>query len=175
VALTRTKKNQVVSEVAELLSQAKLTVVAYYPGTSVKAMQELRRQARENGTKVMVIKNRLFKQALAANDTFKDLDVSSLKGQLLYAFNPSDEVAPAQSLAHFARVETQIEFVGGLSSDGQLLSAEDIKMLASLPTKDQLRGQLVGVIASPLSGLVGVMSGNLRSVMNVMEAHAASE
>src|SRR5580704_10143178 len=101
MALSRDKKNQVVAEVAELLSEAKLTVVANYPGTSVKAMQQLRRQARENGTSVRVIKNRLFKQALATNDKFKDLDTSLLKGQLLYAFNSSDEVAPAQSLANF--------------------------------------------------------------------------
>jgi large subunit ribosomal protein L10 len=172
VALSRDKKNQVVAEVSQLLSEARLTVVANYPGTSVKAMQELRRQARENGTSVRVIKNRLFKQALATNALFKDIDTSLLKGQLIYAFNAADELAPAQSLAQFARSEPQITFVGGLSSDGQLMSAEDIQVLANLPTKDQLRGQLVGVIASPLSGLVGVMNGNLRAVMGVMEVHA---
>lgn len=174
MALSRDKKNEVVAEVAELLNGAKLTVVANYPGTSVKAMQELRRQAKENGTKVRVIKNRLFKQALAGNDKFKDIDTSLLSGQLLYAFNSEDEVAPAQSLAQFAKAEPQIEFVGGLSADGQLLSAEDIKMLASLPTKDQLRGQLVGIIASPLSGLVGTMNANLRGVLNALEARSES-
>jgi large subunit ribosomal protein L10 len=174
MALSRDKKNEVVAEVAELLDGAKLTVVANYPGTSVKAMQELRRQARENGTKVRVIKNRLFKQALANNPTFKDVDTSLLSGQLLYAFNSEDEVAPAQSLAQFAKTEPQIQFVGGLTGDGQLLGADDIKMLASLPTKDQLHGQLVGIIASPLSGLVGAMNANLRGVLNVLEARSES-
>lgn len=174
MALSRDKKEQVVAEVSELLNGAKLTVVANYPGTSVQAMQTLRRQAKENGTSVRVIKNRLFKQALAGNDKFKDIDPNLLKGQLLYAFNSEDEVTPAKSLAEFAKTETQIQFVGGLNSDGQLLSVEDIKVLASLPTKDQLRGQLVGIIASPLSGLVGTMNANLRSVMNVLEARSES-
>jgi len=172
MALSRDKKNQVVREVSELLAEAKLVVVARYPGTSVQAMQRLRREARQNGTNVRVIKNRLFKQALAGNDKFKDLDTSLLRGQLLYAFNALDEVAPAQSLADFAKQQPQIEFVGGLNSDGQLLASEDIKILAALPTKNQLRGQLVGIIASPLSGLVGVMNANLRGVINVLDAHA---
>lgn len=172
MALSKDKKNQVVLEVSELLADAKLVVLARYPGTSVQAMQQLRRQARENGTSVKVIKNRLFKQALAGNDKFKDLDTSLLSGQLLYAFNPQDEVAPAQSLAQFAKQEPQIEFVGGLTGDGQILGVEDINLLASLPTKDQLRGQLVGIIASPLSGLVGVMNANLRGVLNVLDARA---
>jgi large subunit ribosomal protein L10 len=172
MALSRDKKNQVVAEVSELLANSKLTVVARYQGTSVKSMQQLRRQARENGTGVRVIKNRLFKQVLAGNDKFKDLDTDMLSGQLLYAFNADDDVAPAQSLAQFAKQEPQIEFVGGLSGDGQLLGAEDIKVLAALPTKEQLRGQLVGVIASPLSGLVGVMNANLRGVLTVLDARA---
>lgn len=172
MALSRDKKNQVIDEVSDLLADAKLVVVARYPGTSVKAMQQLRTLARENGTTVRVIKNRLFKQALASNDKFKDLDTGLLSGQLIYAFNSDDEVAPAQSLAQFAKQEPQIEFVGGLSGDGQLLAAEDIKILSALPTKDQLRGQLVRVIASPLSGLVGVMNANLRGVLNVLDARA---
>src|ERR1035437_5422053 len=170
MALSRDKKNQVVAEVSELLASSKLTVVARYRGTSVKSMQQLRRQARENGTGVRVIKNRLFKQVLAGNDKFKGLDTSMLSGQLLYAFNAGDDVAPAQSLAQFAKQEPQIEFVGGLSGDGLLLGAEDIKRLAALPTKDQLRGQLVGVIASPLRGFVGVMNANLRGVLSVLDA-----
>ena len=174
MALSKDKKKEVVAEVAALLEGAKLTVVANYPGTSVQAMQQLRRQARENGTSVRVIKNRLFKQALAGNERFKDVDVSQLKGQLLYAFNDQDEVAPAQSLAQFAKEQPQIEFVAGLNADGSLLSADDVKMLASLPTKDQLRGQLVGIIASPLSGLVGTMNANLRGVLNVLEARSES-
>jgi len=93
---------------------------------------------------------------------------------LMYAFNADDEAAPAQTLAESAKTNPVLEFVGALTHDGQFLSAEDVKAIASLPSKDQLRGQLAGVLAAPLSGLVGVMTGNLRSVMNVLNARAES-
>lgn len=172
MALTKEKKTEVVDEVAELLASSKLTVVAKYAGTSVKSMQQLRRDSSENGTKVKVIKNRLFKKALEGDSRFADLATDDIVGQLLYAFNSEDEVAPAQSLANFAKTEPQLEFVAALTADGQILSAEDVKALAALPSKEQLRGQLVGVLAAPLSGFANVMAANVRGILNVLNARA---
>lgn len=174
MALTKAKKQEVIDEVASLLADSKLTVVAKYEGTSVKAMQQLRRDAKENGTAVKVIKNRLVKQALASNETFKDVDSSQLVSQLLYAFNSEDEVAPAQVLASFAKVNPNVSFVGAFTADGQFIGSDDVKALASLPSKDQLRAQLVGTIGAPLSGFVNVLSGNVRGVLNVLNARAES-
>ncbi len=172
MALSKEKKAEVVSEVKELLDGSKMTVFAKYSGTTVKSMQQLRSSSKQTGTVVKVVKNRLFKQALAQSGKFEGLDLGDINGQLLYAFNSDDEVAPAQSLANFAKTETQIEFVGGLNADGQLISAEDIKALASLPSKDQLRAQLVGTIGAPISGFVNVLAGNVRGVLNVLNARA---
>lgn len=172
MALTRAKKEEVVGEIAELLGSSKLTVVAQYQGTGVKAMQELRAQARPNGTKLKVVKNRLVRRAMSQNDTFKDVDASPLTGQLLYAFNAEDEVAPAQALANFAKTQPSIQFVGAITVDGIFIGADDVKALASLPSKDQLRAQLIGTIGAPLSGFVNVMAGNVRGVLNVLNARA---
>ncbi len=172
MALSKDKKAEVVKTVSELLNSSKLTVVAKYSGTSVKAMQELRLQAKQNATAIKVVKNRLVKQALAKTDHLKAVDTTILGGQLIYAFNAEDEVAPAQVLANFAKQETQIEFVGAINAEGQMLSSEDVKALASLPSKDQLRAQLVGTIGAPLSGFVNVLSGNIRGVLNVLSARA---
>ncbi|OVE79067.1 50S ribosomal protein L10 [bacterium G20] len=90
MALTREKKEQIVAEIEALLAGSKLTVVAKYQGTPVKAMQQLRNNATEEGTTLHVVKNRLFKKALSANDNLKDIDTSQLHGQLLYAFNSGD-------------------------------------------------------------------------------------
>lgn len=174
MALTKDKKAEIVSDVSDLLKDSKLTVFAKYQGTSVKAMQELRRTSRESGTKVLVVKNRLVKKALENDDRFKDIDFGSLTGQLMYAFNSEDEVAPAQNLANFAKTQPQIEFVGGLTNDGRLLSADEIKDLSNLPSKDVLRAQLVGTIGAPLSGFVNVMAGNVRGLLNVLNARAES-
>lgn len=172
MALTREQKEEVVEQVAKLLSSSKMTVVAKYPGTTVGAMQQLRRDARENGTNVRVVKNRLMVKALKGVDQFKNIDTSNLTGQLLYAFNENDEAAPAQALAKFAKQNPSIEFVGAISSDGVFLGAEDVKMLATLPTKEQLRGQLVGTISAPLTGFMSALNGNLRGVMYALNARA---
>lgn len=172
MALSKEKKVEIVNQVSQLLQQSKMTVFAKYAGTSVKSMQQLRSDSRDSGTVVKVVKNRLFKQAVADNKKLKDLDLSRLQGQLLYAFNAEDEVAPAQNLAAFAKQEPQIEFMGGINAEGQLLSADDIKILASLPAKDQLRAQLVGTISAPISGFVNVLAGNVRGVLNVLNSRA---
>lgn len=172
MALSKDKKAEIVSDISGLLSSSKMTVVAKYQGTSVKSLQELRKKAEEDGTKIQVIKNRLFKIALKEADKFKEVDSGVLTGQLLYAFNSSDEVAPAQVLANFAKVESQLEFVGALSQDGQFIPAEDVKALANLPGKEQLRAQLAGTIAAPLSGFTRVLSGNLRGFVNILSAKA---
>jgi len=172
MALSSAKKADVINDVSELVNSAKLTVFAKYSGTSVKSLQQLRRQAMADGTTVKIIKNRLFKKAIESNEKFKGVDLEFLTGQLLYAFNSSDEVAPAQNLAAFAKDEPQIEFIGGLNADGLILNASDIKTLASLPSKEQLRAQLAGTISAPLSGFVNVMSANVRGVVNVLSARA---
>ncbi len=174
MALTKAKKYEVVDEVNALLDSSKLTVMAAYTGTGVKQMQELRRQAKEGGTKVKVIKNRLVIKALESNDKFKDIESTVLTGQILYAFNSEDELAPAKVLFDFAKTQPTLEFVGAITSDGILIGPDDVKALASLPTKDQLRAQLIGTISAPLSGFVNVLSGNVRGVLNVLNAQAES-
>lgn len=174
MALTKQQKHEIVAEVSELLSNAKMTVVAQYQGTSVAAMQSLRHNAQDSDTTVKVVKNRLFKQALSTNDKLKSVDTNVLTGQLLYAFNSQDEVAPSQVLANFAKTEPQLTFVGAIAADGTFLSADDVKAMAALPSKQQLRGMLVGTIAAPLSGFMNVLNGNLRGVLNVMQARADS-
>lgn len=172
MALTKNKKNEVVKEVSALLASSRLTVVAAYQGTPVKALQSLRRQARDNGTKVQVIKNRLVIKALQANELTKATETQALQGMLLYAFNAQDEVAPAQILANFAKTQPTIQFVGAITAEGNFIGADDVKALANLPGKEQLRSMLVGTIAAPLSGFVNVMAGNVRGVLNVLNARA---
>ncbi len=172
MALNKDKKVVVVEQISQLLEDSKLTVMARYSGTSVKALQQLRRDSRESGTQIKVVKNRLFKKAAGSTQKFKDTDLDFLEGQVIYAFNAQDEAAPAQNLANFAKTQPQIEFIGGLDQDGQVIAIEDIKSLASLPSKDQLRAQLVGTIGAPLSGFVNVLSGNIRGVMNVLNARS---
>lgn len=171
MALTKSQKQTVVQDVTDLLKDSKMTVVAKYEGISVKELQSLRHSAHDSQTKVKVIKNRLVKQALKASDKFKDVDANDLAGMLLYAFNNEDEVAAAQALNSFAKQNSNLEFVGAISSDGQFLDADTVKHLAGLPGKNQLIAGLINTLNSPIRGVVS-LSGNLQSLLSGLEAKA---
>jgi large subunit ribosomal protein L10 len=173
MALTKEKKDSVVAELSTLLADAKMTVVAEYKGTTVKAIQALRKEAKANGTKVSVVKNRLVIKALQNNETLKGVDVSSLKGQLLYAFNAIDEVAPASTLATFAKTNPSIQFVGAITAEGTFISADEVKALASLPSKNDLIAQVIATLTSPLNDVLSGLSGNLHALLDGIEAKAA--
>ncbi|HUC87610.1 MAG TPA: 50S ribosomal protein L10, partial [Candidatus Binatia bacterium] len=173
MALTKDEKHKVVSEVAELLSASKMTVVAQYQGTDVKAMQTLRRDAKSNGTKVKVIKNRLVIQALKATKELKDTDTSLLEGMLLYAFNGEDEVAAAQILHTFAKKNPTLKFVGAISTDGTFVDADNVKALAQLPGKNQLIAGLINTLNAPVMGVMSGLTGDLHGLLKGLEAKAA--
>jgi len=174
MSLTKDKKHQVVDEVTELLTGSKMTVVAAYQGTPVKAMQQLRRDAKQNGTVVKVVKNRLVIKAIEAAEQLKDADTSAIKGQLLYAFNSQDEVAPAQALANFAKVQQTLEFVGAFSAEGKFLGADEVKALATLPSKNELIAQVIATLTSPLNDVMNGLSGNLHALLDGVEAKASA-
>lgn len=174
MALTKNQKQTVVGEVAELLQSSKMTVVAKYQGTTVKAIQTLRRDAKQHGTKVKVIKNRLVIQALKGNETLKGVDTTQLQGMLLYAFNGEDEVAAAQALNTFAKQNPTLEFVGAISAEGEFLDAASVKALAGLPGKNQLIAGLINTLNGPTQGIVNSLSGNLHGLLQGLEAKASS-
>lgn len=170
MALTKNEKNDVVAEVADLLSSSKMTVVAKYQGTTVKAIQALRRDAKLNGTRVKVVKNRLVIKAIQQNGTLKGADTSALEGMLLYAFNSTDEVAAAQSLHTFARTNPTLEFVGAFDANGNFMGADAIKALAILPSKPALIAGIINTLGSPLRGVVSSLSGNLHGYLDAVAA-----
>lgn len=174
MALTKDKKNEVVSEVSQLLASSKMTVVTTYKGTPVKALQQLRRQAKDNGTSMQVVKNRLVIKAIEQTKSLKDVDTSTLQGMLLYAFNSEDEVAPAQVIANFAKTQPTLEFVGGITAEGKFLTADEVKALASLPSKTQLIAGIINTLNSPVNGVVSSLSGNLHGLLNALEAKASN-
>jgi large subunit ribosomal protein L10 len=173
MALSKQQKNDVVSEVAELLSSSKMTVVAAYPGTTVKAIQQLRRDAHDNGTTVRVVKNRLVIKALQQSDTLKGVDTSELKGQLLYAFNSEDEVAPASSLHTFAKQNPSIKFVGAITAEGKFISADEVTALAKLPGKNEMIASVIATLNSPVNDVLSGLSGNLHALLDGVEAKAS--
>jgi large subunit ribosomal protein L10 len=171
MALSKSQKDDVVKEVLDLLESSKMTVVAKYQGINVKGMQTLRREARDNGTKVKVVKNRLVIKAIQSNDKLKGVDTSALEGMLLYAFNGEDEVAAAQILNTFAKKNPSLEFVGAISAEGEFIDAAGVKNLAGLPGKNQLIAGIINTLNSPVRNVTSALNG-LPSILSGLEAKA---
>ena len=174
MAISRDKKNELVAEFTELLSNAKTTAFAAYPGLSVADIQKLRATARENGVVIKVVKNRLVRVVLASLDAYKDVDTSSLTGQLLYAISAEDEVAPAKVLHDFAKTNDALVIAGGLSLESGLMTADDVKALAALPSKSQLIAEVIAQLLSPVHDVTNALSGNLHALLEGVEAKATS-
>lgn len=174
MAISRDKKNTLVAELSELLAGAKTTVFATYEGLTVADLQKLRAEARENNVTIKVVKNRLVRVALSSIDTFKETDLSSLKGQLVYAISTEDEVAPAKVIDTFAKTNPALAIAGGLSNEGVLMSIDDVKALAGLPSKSQLVAEVIATLLSPVHDVTNALSGNLHALLDGVEAKATS-
>jgi large subunit ribosomal protein L10 len=91
----------------------------------------------------------------------------------MYAFNPNDEVAPAQVIHNMAKTEKQIEFIGAYSSDGKFVSAEEVKALAQLPSREVMIATVINTLKSPVSGVMSCLQGNIHGLLDAVKAQAA--
>jgi len=123
---------------------------------------------------IKVVKNRLVRVAMSQNDTYKNTDTALLEGQLLYAVSATDEVAPAKVLAEFAKTNPALQFVGAFGMEGELMDAEGVKALATLPSKNELIGQVVAQLLSPVHDVTNALSGNLHALLDGVESKAAA-
>ena len=171
MAISKDKKNTLVADLTELLSNAKMVVYAKYEGLTVAELQELRKLARESNIKIKVVKNRLVKVAMKEIAAYKDTDASGLTGQLLYAMGSDEDFDAAQVLTKFAKTHAKMELIGGFNAEGAALSTEEVKTLGSLPTKNELIAQVVDTL---LSGINGIVSG-LENKPETVEAKPAEE
>ena len=155
MALSRDKKNQLVAELSEALKNAKMTAFAEYKGLTVTDLQELRKDAREAGVSIKVVKNRLVRVAMQEVENLKESDTSALKGQLVYAISTEDEIAAAQVLGKFAKNHPDLKLVGAFADNGDVMDTETVTTLSELPSKDQLIGQIVETLLSPVHAITG--------------------
>ena len=171
--ISKDKKNELVADLTELLSNAKTTVYAKYQGLTVAELQDLRKAAREANVKIKVVKNRLVRVAMGQIAVYKDTDTTGLTGQLLYAVSADDEVAPAKVLAEFAKKHNALSLAGGFSDLGVALSEDEVKSLAAMPTKNELIAQVVAQLLSPVTDSISGLSGGLSGIVSGLEAHAS--
>ena len=155
MALRLEDKKAFVKEVSAVAGESLSAVVAEYRGLSVAEMTELRKEARGADVYLRVVKNTLARRAFKGTD-FECLE-DSLKGPVLLAFAKDDPGAAARVIKDFAKEHKALQAVS-LSLGGQLLPASDLAKLADLPTLDQARAMLLGVMIAPMSKLVRTLA-----------------
>ena len=155
MALRLEDKKALVKEVNAVAGESVTAVAAEYRGLSVSEMTELRKEARNAGVYMRVVKNTLARRAVEGTE-FECMQ-DSLKGPLLLAFAKDDPGAAARVIKDFAKEHEALQAVS-LSAGGQLLPASDLNKLADLPTLDQARAMLLGVMVAPMSTLVRTLA-----------------
>ncbi|MGI9952818.1 50S ribosomal protein L10 [Moorellaceae bacterium AZ2] len=163
----RQAKVAAVEEIKGKLSQSSALILADYRGLNVAEMNQLRRQLKEAGAELKVVKNTLTR--IAARDVgLEGLD-PYLEGPTAIVFSFQDPAAPAKIVSGLARMKEQFKLKAGVLQ-GKVIGQADIKALAELPPREELLAKVVGGLQGPLYGLVAVLSGPLRSLTYVMEA-----
>jgi large subunit ribosomal protein L10 len=153
--MNREQKAAAIAEIAENIKEADAVFAVDYRGISVPQAAELRAKLRDADTRFRVVKNTLTERAAdeAGAEALKPL----LEGPTAFAFVRGDAAAAAKAIADYARATDLLPFKGGLM-DGNALTPDEIKAISRLPSRDVLYGQLVGVIAHPISGLARMLN-----------------
>ena len=168
MAKSKQQKELTLGQLTEQLGAAKSVVFADFRGLTVKEATEFRNKARKEDIKVLVAKKTLMRLAFDKAG-YEGVDPSKLEGSLVMITGMSDEVAPAKLAADYGKDHEALKIVAGVL-ERKLVDAAAIKALAKLPSKQELLAKLVGTLNAPVSGLVNVLAGNLRGLVNVLNA-----
>ena len=169
--MDRSQKADSVAQLSEVFNQAGVVVVTRNLGLSVALSTELRTKMREAGASYKVAKNRLAKLAL------KDTDYAGLEE---YLSGPTalgyseDPVAAAKAVVDFAKTTDKLEIVGG-SMGATVLDEAGVKALASMPSLDELRGKIVGLVNAPATKVVQLVNAPASKLARVFGAYPATE
>lgn len=144
------KKQQIINEISEKLRESKATILVDYRGLNVAEVTELRKQLREAGVDFKVYKNSLARRATAEVD-MTELD-EQLIGPTAIAFSNEEVVAPAKVLNNFAKNHEELEIKTGMI-EGQVVSLDEIKAIAELPSREGLLSMLLSVLQAPMRNM----------------------
>ena len=166
--MERAAKSELVSTLNDVFANTNVVVVAHYAGLTVADMQNLRAQMKQAGATVKVAKNRLAKIALEGTDV---ASISGLlKGPTLIAYS-SDPVAAPKVAVNFAKANEKLVILGG-AMGATTLNVDGVKALAVLPSLDELRAKLVGLLVAPATKIAQLANAPAAKVARVVQAYA---
>lgn len=154
MSLNRNEKEAVVADVSAQVARAQTLALAEYRGLTVEHLNALRKQARDKGVYLHVLKNTLARRAVKG--TPFEVAAESMAGPLIYGFS-EDAVAAAKVIADFAKGNDKLIVKAGAYA-GKALDANGVKALAAIPSKEVLLAQLLGLMQSPVSRMARVLA-----------------
>ena len=172
MALNLSQKQEVVAELADVAAKAHSLIAAEYAGTTVAQMTAMRKQARETGVFLKVVKNTLASRAVEGTEFAVAQD--QMVGPLLYAFSLEEPGAAGRLIKEAAKGNDKLVILGGAMGSTSL-DAEGVKALASLPSLDELRGKLLGMIQTPATRIAGVVAAPAAQLARVFAAYAKKD
>jgi large subunit ribosomal protein L10 len=165
--MNRTQKAAVVDQLRERLTKSPNMYLTDFTGIAVKPMTELRSKMRSLGVDYVVVKNTLALRAL------QEASVSGVEGEFAgptgFVFTGDDPVAAAKLIMDFQKEHKTLTVKAGLL-DGERVGPAEVKRLASLPSHDQMLGQVAGLMQGPLQGFVGALGGLLYELVGALDA-----
>lgn len=164
---TKAQKQSIIQQIAENLKNQQSILFVDYKGIGVKDLSKLRSQLKEVGAKLEVAKKTLL--ARAFKEKGMDTDFKNMEGQIAVIYSFEDPVAGAKAAHTFAKGNEHLQLLAGYM-EKQLLTHEEVINLAQLPSHDQLLGQFVGTLASPMRGLQAVLTGNIKGLIIALQA-----
>jgi len=170
---TKKQKENIVKDLAEKLKKTKAAVFADYTGLSVAKLMAFRRKLKAENSEIKVAKKTLIDLALKQADlpaTETQLGWAGAKkmsGQVALVMGYGDEISPAKASFAFTRGNEHFKILGGIL-ENKFIETAQVLSLAKIPGRQELLGKLVFSIASPMSGMVGVLQGNLRGLVRVL-------
>lgn len=164
---TKAFKEDKIKAIKEKLEKAQVAIVTEYKGLSVEEITNLRRKLQKEDGDYTVTKNTLAK--LAVKGTEFEVLADCFKGPIALAFGFKDQVSPAKVVAGFIKEAKKGEIVGA-ALDGKLLSADEAKALATLPSKEEIYEKMLGCINSPASGIANATNSVITQLVRTMAA-----
>ena len=165
--ITKEKKNIILKNLEEKIEKQKVVIFTDFTGVKVKDLVNLRKNLKKVEGELKVAKKTLAKIALEKKGF--TIDTKKLKGEMALVFGYNDQVAPAKTIYQFSKENPSFKILGGFL-ENEYKEEKDIIELAKLPSREELLAKIVGSIASPMSGFVNVLQGNIKGLIYALSA-----
>ena len=166
--MLRSEKKTFVSELEKIYQDSNSVIITHYHGLTVSQITNLRKALRENGASFKIVKNTLSK--IAATNVKLTHDPEAFSGPTAIAYS-KDPVAAAKGLVEFAKANDNLKVIGGIVND-KILNVGEVQQLAKLPSLDQLRGKIVGILQAPAANLARIVQAPAGSLARVIQAYS---